>query len=192
MLTERISDPNTIASKNFLAKKQSKSYPVMLLYLAQQEDLGETTAAEANDSIFSRAISECLSTLRQTTTNIDLTGVLNEEMRSLPRSSGQNYCFANSILLALAHTLPLPQQSSKSALYALLKRMTTVEPDAQLDDLVSLRSRLLSEMQANTSSMDLSGLSQEDAKDFYNLIQTTYFQGRGMFSNFVWTGVNSH
>lgn len=52
MLTERISDSNTIAGKNFLAKKQSKSYPVMLLYLAQQEDLGETTAAEANDSIF--------------------------------------------------------------------------------------------------------------------------------------------
>ena len=57
MLNERISDSNTIAGKNFLAKKQSKSYPVMLLYLAQQEDSGETTAAEANDSIFSRA--EC-------------------------------------------------------------------------------------------------------------------------------------
>ena len=173
ILNEEVEPSSSAAGQSFRSSrlKTSTSYPAVLVFTCNGLDISEATESEMYDSVFAKELSTVLSHRRRESIGIQL---------SLPRDAGQNFCFVNSVIMALYATLPL-QQLSPSPLSKLLNALR--DKTSSFQTLASLRATFLRKRAAISASrsmnepLDLSGKKQEDAKEFFNLVQNECLQG---------------
>ena len=181
------SDNTSVAGTKFLSRK-SGSYPALAIYVKEKEDVDITAADEA---AIQEQFSQCLNIVKASKQHDNLPIFIRDNIaddslghddkssKSFPRKPGQFLCFINSILLVVVHAMALLHfPTSKSSLFIKPKHKITkillhiqqILAEGKSDaELTQSRSDLANALH-NSSGLDLSGTTQQDAITFFNLL----------------------